>query len=89
MLPAEVIAFADRGPNWASFVDRLPRMVRELHDEWELVADGPPMHGYTALVLPVTASTGPAVLKVGFPHPESEHEHLALRHWNGRGAVRL
>lgn len=64
-------------------------MVRELHDEWELVADGPPMHGYTALVLPVTASTGPAVLKVGFPHPESEHEHLALRHWNGRGAVRL
>ena len=23
------------------------------------------------------------------PHAESEHEHLALQHWHGRGAVRL
>jgi streptomycin 6-kinase len=29
------------------------------------------------------------VLKVGFPHVEAEHEHLALRHWAGRGAVEL
>ena len=30
-----------------------------------------------------------AVLKLGWPHPESEHEALALRVWDGRGAVRL
>ena len=24
-----------------------------------------------------------------FPDEESEHEHLALRHWDGRGAVQL
>ena len=47
------------------------------------------MHGYTALVLPVTSDGGPAVLKIGFPDDESEHEHLALQHWQGRGAVRL
>ena len=29
------------------------------------------------------------MLKIGFPHNESEHEHLALRHWQGRGSVRL
>jgi streptomycin 6-kinase len=28
-------------------------------------------------------------LKVGWPHWEAEHEHLALRLWDGRGAVRL
>jgi streptomycin 6-kinase len=31
----------------------------------------------------------PAVLKVGWPHPESEHEAEALGHYDGRGAVRL
>jgi len=47
------------------------------------------MHGYTALVLPVVAPDGPAMLKIGFPHDESEHEHLALQHWQGRASVRL
>jgi streptomycin 6-kinase len=41
-------------------------------------------------VVPVRGPGGTrAVLKVGFPHPEAEHEHLALRHWAGRGAVQL
>jgi streptomycin 6-kinase len=31
----------------------------------------------------------PSVLKVGFPDEESEHEHLALQHWHGNGAVQL
>ena len=89
MLPAEVLAFAERGTDWADFVDRLPRLVRELCEDWELAPDGGAMHGYTALVLPVLADGEPAVLKVGFPHAEAEHEHLALQRWQGRGAVRL
>jgi streptomycin 6-kinase len=32
---------------------------------------------------------GEAVLKVGFPHLEGEHEAAALRAYDGRGAVRL
>jgi streptomycin 6-kinase len=88
-LPAGVLAFAGRGPDWAAFVDRLPALVREILDEWELVPDGAPTHGYCALVLPVRAAGEPAVLKIGFPDDESEHEHLALQHWHGRGAVRL
>ena len=31
----------------------------------------------------------PAMLKCRFPDEESEHEHLALQHWHGRGAVQL
>lgn len=89
MLPAEVLAFADRGSDWADFVDRLPRLIRETTEAWELTPDGPVMHGHTAMVLPVVAPSGPAVLKIGFPHDEAEHEHLALRHWQGHGAARL
>jgi streptomycin 6-kinase len=42
------------------------------------------------MVIPVrTAEGAVAVVKFGFPEEESEHEHLALRRWGGRGAVRL
>jgi len=41
-------------------------------------------------VLPARRANGsPAVLKVNFPEPESEHEAEALAGWNGKGAVRL
>jgi streptomycin 6-kinase len=89
-LPDGVLGFSDRGPDWAAWVDALPRLAAEVLEEWQLAVDGPPTHGYCALVLPVrTAGGRPAVLKVGFPDDESEHEHLALQHWHGRGAAQL
>ena len=54
----------------------------DLVDEWTLRPDGPAVRSD---VLPVIADGVPAVLKVG----AHEHEHLALRRWNGDGAVRL
>lgn len=59
--------------------------------EWGLhVDDVPPARGQCSLVWSVRTPEGlPAMLKVGFPDEESEHEHLALRRWNGDGAVRL
>jgi streptomycin 6-kinase len=88
-LPPGVLAFAERGPEWSSFVDRLPRLVRELTGEWGLTVDGAPTHGYCALVLPVRRAGEPAVLKLGFPDDESEHEALGLQRWGGDGTVRL
>ena len=89
-LPPGVLAFAGRGPDWAAYVERLPGLVRDLLDEWELAPDGEALHGYCALVVPVRAAGGrPAMLKVGFLDDESQHEHLALQHWHGRGAVEL
>lgn len=53
----------------------------EIVEEWQLTPDGEP-----AGVLPVRTAAGrPAVLKVG----AAEHEHLALQHWHGAGAVQL
>jgi streptomycin 6-kinase len=89
-LPDGVVGMARRGPAWAAWVDRLPGLVDLLLEEWELSVDGLMMHGYVALVVPVRTRGGrPAVLKVSYPDEESEHEHLALQHWAGRGAVKL
>lgn len=85
-LPAEG---GPTGADWAATVDRL---ARECIDGWDLAVSGPPMTGWTAVVHPVVrrgAESEPLVLKVGWPHVESAQEHLALRAWDGRGAVRL
>ena len=87
-LPDGVLGMADRGPDWAAWVESLPGQVDDLMDEWGLEPDGIPMHGFVGLVVPVRGDR-PAVLKVSFPDDETDTEHLALRRWNGRGAVAL
>lgn len=72
-----------------SWLRRLPRDVADLCTDWGLVPDGSPRHGVCALVVPVVGEAGPAALKITWPHLEAATEHLALRHWNGHGAVRL
>lgn len=77
------------GDTWLA---RLPRTVGQAMGRWQLARDhsAPLRSGYTALVVPVRRPRGDAgVLKVGWPHPEADHEHLALRAWSGRGAVGL
>jgi streptomycin 6-kinase len=65
-------------------------VASDLLAHWNLRPDGPAHHGSGALVLPVTTADGtPAVLKVSTATAGSEHEHLALRRWNGTGTVRL
>ena len=89
-IPAAVREMAERGPAWAQWVDALPATVRDLSAQWRLQPDGAAMNGNCSLVLPVRTTDGvAAMLKVGFGDQESEFEHLALRHWAGRGAVRL
>lgn len=67
----------------------LPRLVRELADQWDLRFTGAPTHGDASLVLAAEGPNGPAVLKVAWPRPESRDEHRVLTAWAGRGAVRL
>lgn len=77
------------GDTWLA---HLPRTVAEAMDRWQLTRDPavPLRSGYTALVVPVRRPRGDeGVLKIGWPHPEADHEHLALRAWAGRGAVQL
>lgn len=88
-LPQAFLAHAVRDEAWAAWVDQVPRLVRDLIDEWELSVDGDPMHGHTALVVPVRVKGRPLVLKVAWPHEGCQHEILALQTWHGGGAVQL
>jgi streptomycin 6-kinase len=88
-LPDGVLGMAERGPDWAAWVEALPDTVSDLMEEWDLEPDGIPMHGFVGLVLPVLTDGRTAVLKLSFPDDETEHEHLALRRWGGRGAAAL
>jgi streptomycin 6-kinase len=89
VLPRGVLEFSERGPEWAAFVDRLPRLFRDVCEEWALTVDGEPTHGYCSLVVPVRREHEAAVLKLTFPDDEGRHEALGLQRWAGHGAARL
>lgn len=64
--------------------------MTDVPDGWGLRVDGDPVQGHDAVVVPVLTDDGtPAALKTQRPGHRSEHEHLALRLWDGEGAVRL
>jgi streptomycin 6-kinase len=91
-LPPGVLDMRGRGEDWAAWVDTLPRLVRDLLDEWALTPDGHSMNGFCSLVVPVLTAEGErAVLKLhtDVDADESAHEHVALQHWHGNGTVLL
>lgn len=80
---------ADGGPTGADWIRTVPTLLGEALERWDLVVTGPPNTGWTAIVVPVERDGERLVLKVGWPHTEMEFEHVALRIWDGDGAVRL
>ncbi|MGV9344076.1 aminoglycoside phosphotransferase family protein [Streptomyces spiralis] len=91
-VPAELAASQEKfnGAAGREFVAGLPRRAAGFLRRWELRVDGPPMYGVCALVLPVVrADSTPAALKLQLLDEESAGEPVALRVWNGDGAVRL
>lgn len=76
-------------PEGATWLKRLPSTLRELERRWGLALGAPfDGGGSCAWVAPVTRRDGtPAVLKVGLPHMEAEHEIQGLRFWNGNPTV--
>jgi streptomycin 6-kinase len=78
---------SDEGRTWLA---RLPRLVEECVEKWSLEIGPPFPYAFASLALPARLTDGSdAVLKVCFPHRESEHEGDALRLWDGNAAVRL
>jgi streptomycin 6-kinase len=72
-------------PGGGEWLRRLPQLVAECAALWSLELEPPFPDANVSLVLPA----GDVVLKLNFPHWESEHESAALTHWDGHGAVRL
>jgi streptomycin 6-kinase len=88
-LPENLVrAVADEGdPRRSAWLDALPGVVEDLAARWSLTL-GPPFQpgGQTAWVGPAGADR---VLKVGWRHPEDEHEAQGLRAWADAGAVEV
>jgi streptomycin 6-kinase len=91
-IPAQVAANCRKTPERAAWLERLPQTVRSLEQRWRL-APGAPFDNQDvscAWVAPATRSDGTsAVLKLGMPHMEGEHEIQGLRFWDGDPTVRL
>lgn len=91
-IPEELAASQEKFNKEAgrAFIAALPDLTADFLHRWDLRITGTPMHGVSALVLPVVRADGtPAVLKLQIRDHESEGEPIALRLWNGDGAVRL
>jgi streptomycin 6-kinase len=81
---------ADTGLTHDAWLERVPELVTRSCEEWALTPGPSYPAGAAGHVLRVERSDGtPAVLKLIYPHRESEHEADALELWDGDGAVRL
>lgn len=80
---------AREGDGARVWLKSLPLLVGALCSQWGLHVDGPPMHGYLGLVIPVLQANDRYVLKVSWICEDTANEAVALSVWNGNGAVRL
>ena len=81
------IAGSEEGRLW---LEALPSLLDTCADRWSLRIGAPFERSHVSFVTRATRADGSeVVLKIQFPHRESEHEAAALTHWNGDGAVRL
>jgi len=74
----------------AAWRERAPGLAAEYATRSDLAVGAPyATHAFSYVAPALRADGTPAVLKLSFPEPESEHEPAALAHWDGAGAVRL
>lgn len=76
----------EAGRRW---LDQLPHSIDALCAQWKLMIDGPAMHGYLGVVVPVRRGDERCVLKVSWPGASTTDEAAALAAWQGQGAVCL
>ena len=74
------------GRQW---LEALPSLVSECLARWQLHIGNPLQGNVSFVARAITAGGSEVILKIGFPHPDSQHESAALAHWDGRGAVRM
>lgn len=91
-IPGRLAASCARTPERVAWLGRLPNIIRTLERRWSLTLGAPfdDEEVSCAWVAPAARAGGTsAVLKLGMPHMEAEHEILGLRFWDGDPTVRL
>ena len=92
IIPERLAATCHATPERRAWLEQLPDAIRELRDRWSLSLSAP-FDGdevSCAWVAPAVRSDGTrAILKLGMPHMEGEHEIQALRFWDGDPTVHL
>lgn len=91
-VPAALVASytGNGGEGERAWIARLPALVADLLDRWELERDGGLASGEASLVVPVRRTDGTrAALKLQMPREETTAALIGLRAWNGDGIVRL
>lgn len=88
-LPEGLLSAED--PALRAWLARLPRLVADVLERWELTALPPFLPGgSSAWVAPVRTADGQErVLKVAWAHEESRDEAAGMRAWQGRGVATL
>lgn len=88
-IPA-ALRWLESSPEGREWLQHLPDRLSACVSRWGLNLEAPYEQSYVSIVFPAMLQDGlHAVLKIQYPHLESEHEAEALRLWNGDGAVRL
>ena len=91
-IPAQLAANCLKTPERATWLKRLPDVLGSLERRWALTL-GVPFGGEEVscswAAATVRADGSSAVLKLGMPHMEGEHELHGLRFWSGDPTVRL
>ena len=81
---------ADPSLTHSVWLERVPDLVAECAEEWGLRLGEPYEPGAAGYAVRAELPDGrSAVLKLIYPHRESEHEADALAVWDGQGAVKL
>jgi streptomycin 6-kinase len=90
-IPESLAVSCRKAPDTAAWLQRLPDTIRDLQRRWLFTVEAPLEEEASASwVAPAELADGTsAVLKVGMPHMEAEHELEGLRYWDGDPTVRL
>jgi streptomycin 6-kinase len=83
---ATIAREGEAGRRW---IAALPALVASFCVRWGLTPDGPAMHGYLGVVVPVRQGRARYVLKIAWIEAATTDEAAALAAWNGQGAVHL
>jgi streptomycin 6-kinase len=91
-VPERLAVNCRKSPETMAWLERLPGLLADLERRWAVTL-GPPYDGpevSASWVAPALRADGTsAVVKVGLPHMEAEHEIDGLRFWDGDPTVRL